>query len=124
MALFGASGTTYRSGNWVAGYTAQRAEFNGDGRADVFLYNRATGEWSTAVTQIDGTFAFSSGVWLAGWQSAVTDLNNDGFSDVALYHPQQGLWAKVVTSSPGVFAYVIGNVGPGWTMIGGHVVLP
>jgi len=124
MALFGASGTTYRSGNWVAGYTAQRAEFNGDGRADVFLYNRATGEWSTAVTQIDGTFAFSSGVWLAGWQSAVTDLNNDGLSDVALYHPQQGLCAKVVTSSPGVFAYVIGNVGPGWTMIGGHVVLP
>ena len=76
------------------------------------------------MTQIDGTFAVSSGVWLAGWQSAVTDLNNDGRSDVALYHPQQGLWAKVVTSNPGVFEYVIGNVGPGWTMIGGHVVLP
>ena len=98
---FSGASATYRGGTWSSGFTVQRTEFNGDGRADLFLYNPTTGAWSVAVTQADGTFAVTGAMWAAGWQTAVTDLNADGISDLLLYHPTLGRWAQVSTTTPG-----------------------
>ena len=83
-------------------------DFDGDGRADVFLYNGATGQWTLNVTVPSGGFASYTGMWARGWTVATGDLDGDGRADVFFYDPSTGIVIRCLTTAPGVFAYLPG----------------
>jgi len=67
----------------------QRTDFDGDGAADIGVYDRARSTWF-----IDGsTGAFSASTF--GFQGVVplpADYDGDGRADIAVYDPVQAMW--------------------------------
>ena len=88
---------------WVAGYELHVADFDGDRRDDVFLYDANTGSWATAVTTAPGHFALRAGTWTPGWIVATGDLNGDHRADVFLYNPETRQSGRCLTIQPGRF---------------------
>ena len=68
------------------------ADFNGDGYADVFLYNAGNAQASLGVSNGSGGLSFNSiGGLSAGYGQEVTgDLNHDGKADLVLYNSGSG----------------------------------
>jgi len=94
-ANFGGVGITFDL-NWQPQATK---DFTGDGKADVFLRNRATGRW--LMIPMDGRFPDRTtdfgGVALIPqepeWQTVqVDDFNGDGMADVLVRNFQTGFW--------------------------------
>jgi len=78
------------------------ADFNGDGNADVFLYNSNNGQSSLGVGNGAGGFTFNAvGGLSAGYTQVVTgDLNGDGKADLVLYNPS-GLTVSAISTGSG-----------------------
>ena len=94
-------------GQWAPGWRVHAADFNGDGRSDLFLYNLASGVWYKVVNT--GTdFTYFSGVW-GHWTTTVSDLTGDGHSDLFLHDPATGVWYQAITTTPGDFSYTSGQ---------------
>src|SRR5205807_2270986 len=67
------------------------ADFNGDGKTDVLLYNRNTGAAYLGISDGTGDFNFSPIVVPAGFDTLQTgDLNVDGKADVLFYNSATG----------------------------------
>src|SRR6185369_9985079 len=71
-------------------------DYDGDGRADVAVYRRQTGQWfilqsgaSGAVTQLTWGAPASSGL---GDIDVPADYDGDGVTDVAVYRQATGEW--------------------------------
>jgi hypothetical protein len=80
------------------------ADFGGDRRADVMLYNAQTGQWRAVLSdglQIDGE-------WPANWQVAAGDFDGDRLLDVALYDPLTGAWFQARNEGLARFGYASG----------------
>ena len=120
----GASGFTYRNGQWVVGWTFTVGDFNADSKADLFLYDPVTGGWFEAFSDGAGGFMFANGTWSANWQVQVTDFNGDGRSDVLLYSPTSGQWFQAVNAGVGAFIYGMGVWDPGLSVIGSKPRIP
>ena len=83
---------TFTVNQWRASTTpgvSAEGDFDGDARADVVVFNPATGNWA---------LSFSSGPgWTLpwGWSATVpvpADYDGDGMLDLAVYHPATGNW--------------------------------
>ncbi len=103
----------------VPGWTVQRADFNGDGTTDLFLYNRVTGVWLKAVDNREGTYSFYGYQWAPGWTPFVADMDGDGRSDVFIYNKTNGQWFRCLTTGSGDFSYTPGVWAAGWTVAPG-----
>ncbi|MGH9203414.1 MAG: FG-GAP repeat domain-containing protein, partial [Vicinamibacterales bacterium] len=103
------TGTTfsYAMGTWSAGWAVQIADFDANGKADVFLYS-TTGRWFECVSNGAGEFSYFTDAWSVGWQTFVTDLNGDRRSDIVLDDRTTGQWFQCLNTTLGVFSYGTG----------------
>jgi hypothetical protein len=87
---------------WATGWNISVADFDADGKSDLFLYNPANGQFFKALnnTSTLGTFTYVGGTWASGWQVNVVDINGDLKSDVLLYNAGTGRWAQAITGNP------------------------
>ncbi len=91
------------------------ADFNGDARADVLLYEAETGRWSLTSSGSDGP-RVTDGVWLAGAQVLAGRLDADRFDDVFLYAPASGEWMQALGNGDGTFRTTAGSWPAGWSV--------
>ena len=52
------------SGGWATGWNVTRADFDGNGLADLFLHDPLTGTWVKVINVGGGVFSYFSGGWL------------------------------------------------------------
>jgi hypothetical protein len=91
-------------------------DLDGDDLADLFVINRATGDWSVQLSTGTGQFnAGGKSRWILGWDVYPADFNGDGRSDFLLYNPTNGLWYKAISAPGDTFYYFAGAWAAGWT---------
>ena len=100
------------------------ADLDANGSADVFLYNRTTGQWSQAIHRGGGDFVYYSSVWSPEWQVSITDFNADGRSDLLLYNGSTGVWFQCLNASLGAFSYTRGAWKPGLAVVPASTRVP
>ncbi|MFA6098237.1 MAG: peptidoglycan DD-metalloendopeptidase family protein [Patescibacteria group bacterium] len=91
-------------------------DFNGDGLADVGLYDQITGNWYIALhSSTSNRFIPQAEPWLTGWGTGIGnylptsgDVDGDGLWDLILYQPVNGRWA-VAKNYGGYFAQLNGT---------------
>jgi hypothetical protein len=81
----GADGFDCTSGGWLPRFSVYAANFDNDGRTDLFLHNADTGLWFKVLTRAEG-WEYVSGGW-AQWAIDVIDLDGDRKTDVFLFNP-------------------------------------
>jgi hypothetical protein len=120
VATFTAGGVTVNGGQWAAGWSARRGEFNGDGVTDLFLYNPTNGQFRVVLRK--GTeFTVLRGTWGRKLSFDLTDLNGDGLSDIVSYDPRTGVWATAITTARGrSFVFAGGTFDRTLTLLAGH----
>ena len=89
---------------------ARLVDFDGDGRADVFLYSAATGAWTLRLSR----GRLTSGRWAPGLRPFPSYLNGDRLGDVFLYDPDTGDWVQAIGDGRGGFTTHQGSWAPGW----------
>ncbi len=99
---------------------ASALEFNGDGIADIFLYNTTTGSWAMALGNGTGTFAFAGDEWSPEWQVVAANLNGDDLADLFVYNESTGFWYQALNAGGGRFVYTGGRFSPGWHVLAGR----
>jgi hypothetical protein len=112
----GPASYNFHGGTWSPGWSVAVLELNGDGRADVFLYDAVSGAWYRGVSSGDGTgdFSFVGGTWSPGWQIHPVRLNADGVTDLWLYNVTTGEWFRAVNDGGDGFTFAAGTWSPGW----------
>ncbi|MBI4475543.1 MAG: VCBS repeat-containing protein [Acidobacteria bacterium] len=105
------------SGTWSANWTVKSGDLNGDGRADIFLYNTATGEWFECFNNGAGDFTYASGRWDANWQISITSFNGDARADLLLYNSTTGTYVQCINTGSASFTYYAGSIGGGMTVV-------
>ena len=98
------------------------ADFNGDRRGDLFLYNGAgasdpnSGRWFRVISRADGSFSYVPGDmrWSPGWQVIPGDFDGDGLTDLVLYG-SDGRVFRVTFTSTGA-TYRSAQWTPGWSI--------
>ena len=82
---------TGRSGRW-----SNKADFDGDGKADPAVFRSASGDWSVLMSGSGHAPISASGMG-AGFQSVVADYDGDGKNDPAVY--LAGAWVAWLSGS-------------------------
>ena len=83
---------------------ATLVDFDGDGKADMAVYNTASAGWCI-IRSSDGGLTYK--VWGGpGWEPVPADYDGDGKADIAVYNASIGLWS-IVRSSDGVNTLVV-----------------
>ena len=108
------------------GYTFVRlADFTGDGKADLLLYNKGNGALSLGVGDGNGGFTFTSSTISPQYDKAdIGDFNGDGKMDVFFYNSSNGNSAAGVSggangSSFNGFTFTVfaGTISPNFTSV-------
>ena len=95
------------------------ADFDGDGRADVFVYAPETGHWYLALTEAHD-FRYHAGQWAPGLQVVAAQLTDDGVADLFGYDADTGAWVQALNEltqtdgGAGPFTTHAGAWAPGW----------
>ena len=71
------------------------ADFDGDGRADVFVYVPETGHWYLALTEAHD-FRYHAGQWAPGLALVAAQLTDDGLADLFGYDAETGAWVQAL----------------------------
>jgi hypothetical protein len=106
------------AGGWAAGWDVSIADFNGDGRDDVFLYSGRTGDWFKVINTTTG-FVYFGQAWQTGFNTHVLDLNGDGRDDVFVYNPATGGGYACISLGDGTggFSYSPTHWAPGFRVL-------
>jgi hypothetical protein len=113
-AASGHGATTAYQSTWPAKWVLRAGDFNGDGRADVFAFDPATGAWQTALGDAQASLGVTRAASFAPAANVyVVDLNRDGLSDVFLHDPASGAWQKCLSTAAG-FSCEAGTWPAGW----------
>ena len=100
------------------GWTPHVADFNGDGKDDLFLHDQSTGAWYEMISNGAGGFTNAGGqTWSLGWQLHFSDLNGDGRADMVLYASPSGAWYQARNLTLGSFSYTNGSWSAGLIVI-------
>ena len=101
--------------------TAQHlADFDGDGRDDLFTYAPDTGTWTLALADAN-TLQDVTGTWAAHAQLVVAHLNHDRLADVFAYNETTGEWFQALNAADGSFTTQAGTWAPGWQVTVGDL---
>ena len=116
----GAGGFTYRGGSGLPVGQVHLPDFNGDGRADLFVNvnDEATGRWSVGLNDGAGGFAFTSGQGTAGFAAQVANLDGNAWADLFLFQAASGAWGEWLTQPTGEVRLYSGQ----WAAGGGVTV--
>ena len=93
-----------KGGKWEAAV----GDFNGDGRADLLVFDRNARNWQLAFNAGDRFIpqpTALSGVGNRSVQFACGDVNGDGCADLILYYPERGKIEVCICQKNGRFAY-------------------
>jgi hypothetical protein len=91
-------------------------DLNGDGLADAFVHNPATGVFVINYSSGTGDFNKGSvGGWAPIWKVHPAAFNGDARTDFLLYDPQSGSWCKALNNDPS-FTYECGGWAAGFTI--------
>ena len=77
------------------------ADFTGDGRDDLFLYDAERGAWTVAFS--DTGLRRSRERWAPACRSRPARLNADAAADLVFYRASTGEWAEALNVGPGRF---------------------
>ena len=83
------------------------SDYDGDGRADIAVFRRTTGNWYIIRSS---TQTASTVTWGGGTDVAVPgDYDGDGRADVAVFRPSTGAWYIVQSSTLAGATYTWGG---------------
>ena len=97
---------------------AGSGDFNGDGKADVFWRNSATGANSVWLSGNSATAYSTAAITDANWQvAAIGDYNGDGRGDVLWHHLVTGNNAVWYSGSPSTTATLPRVADTNWQIV-------
>jgi hypothetical protein len=95
----------------------RRTDFDGDARAELTVYNTASGMWSSLKSSTNFTTATNIGWGGAGYTPVPGDYDGDGKGDLGIYQQTTGNW-YILLSSSGFTTSISKSVGgTGWTPV-------
>jgi hypothetical protein len=103
-------------------------DFNGDGKADIYLFRSTDGNHSVWLNQGNGTFS-NSYTWDSppgygiGYQAMVGDFNGDGKTDIYIFRSSDGTQAVWLNKGDGTFTNTYNWDPPGGYGIGYQAML-
>jgi hypothetical protein len=83
--------------------TVRVADFDGDGRADIFTYQRASGRWGLTLSRAKGAAPTVDGKTRRDREVSIANLDGDRRADVLFHDPTTGRWEIWVSPRPGAF---------------------
>jgi hypothetical protein len=93
------------------------ADYTGDGKASLTVYNKNTGSAYFGTGNGDGTFSFASLFWSPGYNLVDReDVNGDGKLDIVLYNSTTGTEYTGISNGNGTFNYTYTYWGIGRTI--------
>jgi len=119
-ALSNSNGTySYVPSLFTPGFDILRyGDYNGDGKADLVVYNSHNALAYIGLGNGDGTFAFQSLFWSPGYNYVVAgDLDGDGKTDFALYNSSTGTMYTAISNGAGGFTYRYTLISAGYTYL-------
>jgi len=119
----GGTGADSKRATEPAAWPLQRAgvrlaDFDADGRADLFLVEPQSGLWFGALRG-RGDSSFVPGQWSVAGEPIAADLNGDGRSDLFVYDAGTGEWLQAMNMSGGRFTTYKGAWRPGYRIATG-----
>ena len=78
---------------------ADAADYDGDGRTDLGLFNPSTREWLVSLSSTDYGAWFSATWGMAGDTPLTGDFDGDGRADLCVYRPSTGEWSVRLTTT-------------------------
>jgi hypothetical protein len=100
---------------FVGGDEAQRAsDFDGDGKADLDVYNTTSGAWSTVSSWSSFATASSYNWGGTGYTAVPGDYDGDGRADLGVYQQSTGTWTVLLSSTAFTSALTKSAGGTGW----------
>ena len=92
-------------------------DYDGDLRADLTVFNGATGVWSILQSAAGFTTAINVGLGGAAYKQVPGDFDGDRQADVAVYHPVTGDWFVLLSSTGFTTSLAKLAGGTGWTAV-------
>jgi lysophospholipase L1-like esterase len=86
-------------------------DYDGDGKADLAVYNLASGDWYIRRSS-DSSLLKQNWGWIAA-RPAPSDFDGDGKTDMAVYHRDSGRWYILQSNGSGLRQQVWGWVSAG-----------
>jgi len=98
MALSGSGYLSYTKTTTGVGFVPVPADYDGDGKADVAIYNSASGVWSYWSSASNYPLPISFTLGGAGYTAVPADYDGDTKADIAVYHEATGQWYFLLSS--------------------------
>ena len=84
-------------------------DFDGDGKADLAVYQESTGYWFILLSST-GELSYNK-LGEAGYTPAPADFDGDGKTDLAVFHEASGYWYYILSSSGSLGYTKLGETG-------------
>lgn len=78
------------------------ADFDGDGKTDVAIFQRETGQWIGRYSATDLLFSQAWGLAQSSDMPLIGDFDGDGKTDFVVYRPEDSVWVQLRSSDKGV----------------------
>ena len=95
--------------NEPAGAIRAPADFDGDGKTDVIIFQRETGQWIGRYSASDLLFSKVWGLAKSSDMPLVGDFDGDGKSDFVVYRPEDAAWIQLRSSDRAVVQTIWGK---------------